>query len=57
MHYFRCSHGHAEVRWAVAGGHYCWLCGAAGHPFTAMTITAIDAFCRDLDDLLAPRVA
>jgi hypothetical protein len=53
MHYYRCSATHEETRWAAAGGVFCWLCGAAGRPFTALTITAIDAFTRDLDDVLA----
>ena len=52
MHYFRCDALHDEVRWAAAGGEYCWMCGAAGRPFAALVVTAIDAFCRDLDELL-----
>jgi hypothetical protein len=55
--YFRCDAIHAEVRWARPGGEYCWLCGAAGRPFAALTVTSIDALIRDLDDLDMPRPA
>lgn len=54
MHYFRCSNHHDEVRWSATDGPYCWLCGAAGRPFAALTVTAIDEFTRDLDELLGP---
>jgi len=41
-HYYVCSAGHDEVRWAKAGGPYCWIpwCGAAGRPARALTITS-----------------
>ena len=57
--FYRCSSGHDEVRWAWTGGHFCWMCGGVGRPFAALTITAIDAFTRELDDVLAtpPRPA
>ena len=48
--FYRCEHGHDEVRWAWTGGPYCWMCGRAGTRATAWVITAIDDFIRDLDE-------
>jgi len=38
--FYVCNKAHDEVRWAWAGGEYCWMCGAAGEPFDALLITS-----------------